>query len=107
MPVILELRVSAIRPLKNTLSPPGCPNGNDFHTERKQAREPRTSFLKMNHGAWLEPGLGLLSVHSELVKPALDSLEFWKIHQRGLEEGSERLFLPLQPGAALPFLPRL
>lgn len=46
----------------------------------------------------------LLSVHSESVKSALDSFEFWKIHQRDPEEGSERpqLALPAQRGPALP-----
>lgn len=47
------------------------------------------------------------SVHSGLVKPAVGPRRFWKIHQRGPQEGSEHPRLPLRPRAALPFLPRL
>ena len=88
--------------LKNNPSPPEHLHGNDFRTEREQARDPRTSFLKTNHGAWLEPSLALRSVHSELVKSALDSPEFWKIHQRDPRRAPNVCCCPSGPGRPCP-----
>lgn len=82
-------------PLKNVLSPPECFNGNSFPKDGESAREPKTSFLKMTHVllARARPSVSarlmLTCIHSESVKSALDSLEFWEIHQQDPEEGSE------------------
>lgn len=43
-------------PLKNLLRLPKCFNGNYFQMERELAREPKPSFLKMNHVIWPESG---------------------------------------------------
>lgn len=79
--------VSEPSPLKIILSLPECFNGNDIHTGREQAREPRAGFLKMNHVARSSQAPGLHTTEAAFCprrarKAALDGLVFWNIHQR-------------------------